>query len=116
MNTREWIHVDDHCSALWFLANNGVYGQKYHIGDHNTMTNIELAHMVAKLICTDDSQMSWSAAVEYVADRPSHDLKYILNFNKIKQLGWHPRVKFTDGLRQTVSWYRKNQDWWRQLQ
>lgn len=108
MNIRDWIHVDDHASALDLLLHSGTNGETYNIGCDNEITNMEITRAILKLMDKDES------SIEYVADRPGHDKKYAIDSSKIKGLGWKPKYtseNFEEGLKNTVDWYLNNLDW-----
>lgn len=109
-NVRDWIHVEDHCRAIGFLLGAGQPGEIYNIGGGNERTNLEITHAILQLLDKDES---W---IEYVQDRPGHDLRYSLDCTKLFRLGWRPARSFEEGLEETVRWYRKNEWWWRPLQ
>jgi len=109
-NVRDWLHVDDHCAGLQLVARHGRPGEVYHIGGGTELTNKELT---ARLL--EACGAGWEM-VENVADRKGHDRRYALDITKItKELGYAPRVDFTDGLAATVSWYREHRAWWEPL-
>ncbi|MDS1270785.1 dTDP-glucose 4,6-dehydratase [Lipingzhangella sp. LS1_29] len=109
-NVREWLHVADHCRAVHLALTKGVAGEVYNVGGGNELTNIEITERLLELCGADRS------AIEWVADRPGHDRRYAIDESKIRaELGYEPLVSFTDGLAQTVTWYRDNPDWWRPL-
>lgn len=106
-NSRDWLHVDDHCHALRLVLDGGRPGQVYNIGGGTELTNTELtAHLLKECGATWDS-------VEHVPDRKGHDLRYSVDHSKIStELGYHPRHTFEEGLTQTVTWYRAHPDRW----
>ncbi len=107
-NVRDWIHVVDHCVALDLLLYSGVDGEVYNIGAENERDNIEIAQLILRILKKPADMFT------FVADRPGHDLRYAVNANKIKQLGWSPhynREKFETGLSETITWYLEHQDW-----
>ncbi len=114
-NVRDWLFVEDHANALINIMTRGTPGEVYNVGGHNEKTNIE----VVKTICSilDDFRPRTSGAkyqelIEFVADRPGHDLRYAIDASKIKrELGWTPAEDFESGIRKTVRWYLDNQDW-----
>lgn len=102
LNVRDWIHVDDHCSAVWEVYERGKIGEVYNIGSDNEWSNGEL---VRKIVSMMDK---WSAKIEYVNDRLGHDRRYAINSSKIhKELGWYAKIAFEDGLKSTIEWYIK---------
>ncbi|MEV2196556.1 dTDP-glucose 4,6-dehydratase [Streptomyces phaeochromogenes] len=107
-NSREWLHVDDHCRAVQLVLTSGRAGEIYNVGGGHEIPNIALAGQIVEM-CGSDSSM-----IRHVADRKGHDLRYSLDDTKIReQLGYAPRMPFERGLRETVAWYRKNPGWWR---
>jgi dTDP-glucose 4,6-dehydratase len=109
-NVRDWLHVDDHCRGIHSVLMNGRSGEVYNIGGGRELTNNEITRMILKAMDADES------AIEYVEDRKGHDLRYSVNWTKInRELGYEPQVKFEDGLRETIQWYRDNEAWWKPL-
>ena len=110
INVRDWLHVDDHCRAIHAVLMNGKAGEVYNIGGGRELTNLEITHLILKSMGADES------SIEYVADRKGHDLRYSVDWRKInRDLGYEPQVKFEDGLRETIEWYRNNRAWWEPL-
>jgi dTDP-glucose 4,6-dehydratase len=105
-NVREWLHVADHCAALQLVLTDGEPGEIYNIGSGVEVTNTAIAHRLVELCGADP------ALIHHVADRKGHDLRYSLNIDKITKLGFSPAVEFTEGLRDTVRWYRDHPAWW----
>lgn len=118
-NVRDWLYVEDHCSALAHVIHLGKPGETYNIGGNNEVKNIDLV----KMICSLMDEMAENLPVKpsqqlitFVADRPGHDRRYAMNATKIKtELGWSPSVTVEEGLRKTVHWFLTNQDWWQPL-
>ncbi|MEU7563568.1 dTDP-glucose 4,6-dehydratase [Streptomyces eurythermus] len=109
-NSRDWLHVDDHCRGISLVATRGRPGEVYHIGGGTELTNRELTKRLLGLCGADAS------SVRHVADRPGHDLRYALDIGKIAgELGYAPRTDFTTGLADTVRWYAENRAWWEPL-
>ncbi len=107
LHVRDWIHVNDHCSAIELLLTKGVPGDVYNIGADNERSNLDVFAFLKKILNKEIKSMS-------VADRPGHDRRYAIDAGKIMKLGWnplYPRERFEEGLRQTVSWYLKNDAW-----
>ncbi len=109
LNFRDWLHVEDHCSAIEAILLKGKIGETYCIGGAKKGTNnMELVRMILKLMNKGEDSL------EYVADRPAHD-NYAVNWDKInKELGWEPQYDLESGLKQTVDWYTQNQTWWQE--
>lgn len=99
---REWIYVDDHCSAIMNIVERAPLNEIYNIGSGVESTNIKMVHKVSKLIGTE------GATVNFVKDRPGHDFRYSVNCSKIQKLGWKPAFNFDDGMRKCVKWYIDN--------
>ncbi|NGO67562.1 dTDP-glucose 4,6-dehydratase [Streptomyces boncukensis] len=107
-NSREWLHVDDHCRAIHLVLARGRAGEVYNVGSGDELTNRELTERILRL-CGAGAEM-----VRRVADRKGHDLRYSLDDSKIREeLGYAPRVAFEGGLARTVAWYRDNPGWWK---
>jgi len=107
MQVRNWLYVTDHCSGIDAALRKGEPGQVYNIGGPDEMPNIEVVRTILRLTDRDES------LIEYVKDRPGHDLRYSLSSAKLaKSLGWEAEVGFEEGIRRTVDWYRDNEAWW----
>lgn len=105
-NVRDWIHVRDHCRAIYAVWMGGKKGEVYNIGGRCEKTNLELTHALL------DAMGKPRSLFRYVKDRPGHDRRYAIDCRKIeRELGWRPEVRFEDGLRATVDWYVRNTDW-----
>lgn len=104
-NIREWLYVDDHCDALELILDRGTIGEQYNIGSPHHPTNLELAQMIIGESDRNASPM-WNDNIEFVTDRPGHDIRYALNYDKIKSLGWEPRYTLEEGLKKTISWFK----------
>ncbi len=106
INVRDWIYVTDHCSAILKVLIEGREGEIYNIGADCEYSNINLIKKLLKIINKPESLIS------FVKDRPGHDLRYAINYNKIrKELHWKPEVNFREGLKLTVQWYLDNKNW-----
>jgi dTDP-glucose 4,6-dehydratase len=116
-NVRDWLYVDDHARALLLVNEKGVPGETYNVGGHNERTNLE----VVKTVCAILDELRPGKAkheelIQYVADRPGHDLRYAIDPSKLMDgLGWRPRENFESGIRKTVRWYLDNEWWWRPI-
>jgi len=109
-NIRDWIYVDDHNEGVDLIIQKGRIGETYCLGGNSEKTNLEVTKTILKLLGKGEEM------IEYVKDRPGHDQRYAIDFNKIKQeLNWEPHVDFERGLRQTIAWYKNNQDWWQRV-
>lgn len=116
LNTRDWLHVEDHAEALVKILTEGRIGEKYNVGGCNELTNIEVVKRIfdtVQEIVPDISFESFDEAVTYVKDRPGHDWRYAIDPTKMQtELGWKPKYDFETGLRQTIEWYVNNREWW----
>jgi dTDP-glucose 4,6-dehydratase len=108
-NIRDWIHVSDHCRAVEFVLEHGNPGEIYNIGGGHEKTNLEITRKILDLLSKDDSM------IEYVTDRAGHDFRYSLDCSKLHAMGWKPRYSFDEVLEETVTWYTRNEWWWRPL-
>ncbi|HWH28442.1 MAG TPA: dTDP-glucose 4,6-dehydratase, partial [Mycobacteriales bacterium] len=108
-NVRDWIHVDDHNSAVWAIVDGGRSGETYMIGADGEKNNKEVVELILELMGLERD------AYDHVSDRPGHDLRYAIDATKLRtELGWTPTfTTFRDGLAATVEWYRENEAWWR---
>ncbi|MCA9381825.1 dTDP-glucose 4,6-dehydratase [Candidatus Dojkabacteria bacterium] len=108
---RDWLFVEDHCKAIDLIISNGKLGETYCIGGDSEIPLKEFIEKVCKLM-----NVEFEDTVEIVPDRKSHDLRYAIDHTKItKELGWKPSVKFEDGLKLTIDWYKENESWWKDL-
>ena len=107
-NERDWLYVEDHCSAIHLLVDDGDAGT-YNIGADAQMANIDLTRKLLEILDRDES---W---IEKVEDRKGHDLRYAVDSSNLRSLGWEPAQPFEDRLLDTVEWYRRREDWWRPL-
>ncbi len=109
LNVRDWIHVEDHNSAVWTIIERGQIGETYLIGADGEMTNLEVVRLLLAEFGQDPD------GFEHVNDRAGHDLRYAIDSSRLRdELGWSPRYPdFADGLRATIDWYRANEAWWR---
>jgi len=108
-NERDWLYVEDHCAAIYLLINEGQKGEIYNIGANAQLSNLELTRRILDAFGVDES---W---IDYVPDRPGHDLRYAVDSSKIRRLGWEPQHPFEERLMDTIEWYRKREDWWRPI-
>jgi len=109
LNVRDWIHVEDHNSAVWTIIDKGRIGETYLIGADGEKNNRQVVELILEL-----SGLS-KDAFDLVGDRPGHDMRYAIDSSKLRtELGWAPRyANFEDGLAATIDWYRANEAWWR---
>ena len=106
LNVRDWLYVYDHCSAIDTVLHKGKIGEVYNIGGHNEKTNLEITKIILNAMGKDES------SIEYVQDRLGHDRRYAIDNHKIQsQLGWKPSLTFEEGIKLTIDWYLKNQNW-----
>jgi dTDP-glucose 4,6-dehydratase len=114
MNVRDWLYVRDHAEALWQVLNRGRSGETYNIGGHNEWANIRIVELICDLIDEMKPGLGGDSRklITFVKDRPGHDRRYAIDATKMRQeLGWKPAYTFEKGIRETVLWYLKNQDW-----
>jgi dTDP-glucose 4,6-dehydratase len=109
LNERDWLYVEDHCSAIHLLVDQGRLGEVYNISADAQLTNLEVTHKLLSLLGKDES------SIEHVEDRKGHDRRYALDSSKLRGLGWQPAHTFDERLVDTVDWYRRREDWWRPL-
>jgi dTDP-glucose 4,6-dehydratase len=111
LNVRDWIHVDDHNTAVWTILDKGAIGETYLIGADGEVDNLTVVRDILELMgrAPDD--------FDHVTDRPGHDRRYAIDSTRLRtELGWEPRYpSFRDGLAATIEWYRTNEDWWRPM-
>jgi dTDP-glucose 4,6-dehydratase len=114
-NVRDWLYVKDHCLAVWEIMKNGTRGETYNIGGRYEMANIDTVNMVCDLldkIKPRDDQSSRRELIEFVKDRPGHDLRYAIDSSKLEnELGWAPLESFESGLKKTIQWYLDSSQW-----
>ncbi|SFC30828.1 dTDP-glucose 4,6-dehydratase [Bacillus sp. 491mf] len=110
LNIRDWLHVNDHCSAIDVVLHKGKFGEVYNIGGNNEKTNIEVVEQIMAILKRGRDD------ILHVKDRLGHDRRYAIDAKKIKQeLGWQPTYTFKKGIEETVHWYEQNEQWWRPL-
>jgi len=117
LNVRDWLYVEDHADALLTVLGKGALGRSYNIGGENEATNIDLVKTLCAIL---DAKRPAGAPhadlIEFVKDRPGHDLRYAIDPSRIRtELGWRPSVTLDEGLEKTVTWYLDNEAWWRPL-
>ena len=108
-NVRDWIHTEDHSSAVWTILTRGRIGETYLIGADGEKNNIDVLREILRAMGQPEDAFDW------VRDRPGHDRRYAIDSTKLRrELGWRPRhTDFAEGLADTIAWYRDNEDWWR---
>jgi dTDP-glucose 4,6-dehydratase len=110
LNIRDWLHVDDHCRGIYLALTKGRSGEIYNIGGGRELTNLEITNLILESMGADET------FVEFVEDRKGHDIRYSVDWTKIaNELGYSPQVSFENGLRDTIDWYRNNEEWWKPL-
>ncbi|MED5018953.1 dTDP-glucose 4,6-dehydratase [Paenibacillus chibensis] len=111
MNIRDWLYVEDHCSAIDLVIRQGQNGEVYNIGGNNERTNIQIVKAILKELGKPES------LITYVQDRPGHDRRYGIDPAKLTQeLGWKPKHHFETGIKETIRWYLDHQEWWTRIQ
>lgn len=109
-NVRDWLYVEDHCSAIDVIIHNGTVGAVYNIGGHNERTNLEVVKTILRELDKPES------LITYVTDRAGHDLRYAIDPIKISnELGWLPTTSFDEGIKMTIKWYLDNREWWEEI-
>ncbi|MCY3012586.1 MAG: dTDP-glucose 4,6-dehydratase [Planctomycetota bacterium] len=118
-NIRDWLHVEDHCRALWRVVTRGALGQTYNVGGNNEMRNIDLVSLLCEIMDRLHPRKDgarYKGQIHFVTDRPGHDARYAIDASKIdRELGWRPEQSRETGFEQTVRWYLENRDWWEQI-
>lgn len=108
LNVRDWIHVEDHNTAVWTIIDRGEIGNTYLIGADGEKNNLEVVQLILEQFGYDKDDF------DHVTDRPGHDLRYAIDNTSLLELGWQPQFpNFADGLADTIAWYRDNEAWWR---
>lgn len=109
-NVRDWLYVEDHCSAIDLVMRKGRVGQVYNVGGHNEKTNLQVVKAILKYLNKPES------LITFVTDRPGHDMRYAIDPTKIhNELGWLPQTRFDDGIKKTIDWYLQNKPWWENI-
>jgi dTDP-glucose 4,6-dehydratase len=114
MNIRDWLYVEDHAAAIDLIFHKGKNGDTYNIGGNNELTNIELIHILCKVMNKKlhYPEGTCEKLITYVKDRAGHDLRYAIDSSKLQQeLGWQPSLQFEEGIEKTVDWYLANAEW-----
>jgi len=117
-NVRDWLYVEDHCSALDLILIKGRIGETYNVGGHNERQNIQIVQTICQLMDQklDRPVGTHAQLIQYVKDRPGHDLRYAIDPSKlVNELGWKPQTNFESGIQKTIDWYLENRDWWQQI-
>ncbi|HXY47351.1 MAG TPA: dTDP-glucose 4,6-dehydratase [Thermoplasmata archaeon] len=109
-NVRDWIYVLDHCAAIDLISHRGEIGTTYLVSAENELSNLDVIRRILRLMGRTEDRIEW------VADRKGHDRRYALDPHRLREnLGWRPEVTFDDGLRTTIEWYTKHEEWWAPL-
>jgi len=115
-NSREWIHVEDHCEALFRLYLKGKIGENYNVGSGINLKNINLVKKILKICKSIKIKIGKKTKIKFVKDRPGHDFRYALDNKKIyKHLKWKPKINFNKGLQQTIMWYLNNENFLKKI-
>ena len=110
MQVRDWLHVSDHCSAIWTVFEQAEAGAVYNVGGNNEQPNIAVVKLLLQILGKPES------LIEYVTDRPGHDRRYAIDASRIRDdLGWEPARTFDEALPATVQWYLDNREWWERI-
>jgi dTDP-glucose 4,6-dehydratase len=112
-NVRDWTYVEDNAAAQWLVLTEGEPGAIYNVGAGNEMSNRELTYAILARFGLEGADAA--SRIEHVADRPGHDLRYSVDTERIRALGWAPAVTFDEALERTIDWYVANEWWWRPL-
>ncbi|MEF9992431.1 MAG: dTDP-glucose 4,6-dehydratase [Romboutsia sp.] len=109
-NIRDWLYVEDHCSAIDLIIHDGKVGQVYNVGGHNEKTNLDVVKTILTIL---DKPFD---LITYVTDRPGHDLRYAIDPTKLEnELGWKAKYNFDSGIEMTIKWYLDNKSWWENI-
>tara|TARA_Y100000590_G_scaffold302975_1_gene341601 strand:+ start:301 stop:1332 length:1032 start_codon:yes stop_codon:yes gene_type:complete len=115
-NSREWIHVLDHCEALLKIFFQGKIGESYNVGSNQNLKNIDIAKKLIKIAKNKSLKITKKVKIKFVKDRPGHDFRYALNSRKIfKKLGWRSKISLNNGLSNTFDWYFKNKKFFKSI-
>lgn len=111
LNIRDWLYVEDHCSAIDLVLHKGRNGEVYNIGGNNERTNVHIVTTILEQLGKSES------LITYVKDRPGHDRRYGIDPTKtMTELGWKPKHSFETGIKETIAWYLRNKEWWTRIQ
>lgn len=117
-NVRDWLHVDDHASALLHILSAGEIGHSYNVGGKSEHTNLEIVSKICAIMdrIRPNERGSYSSLITFVKDRPGHDLRYAIDPSLLeKELCWRPTYSIDAGLEHTITWYLDNEEWWQPL-
>jgi len=117
LQVRDWLYVEDHADALLTILQRGELGRSYNVGGENERRNIDLVTTICAILDRlRPGSKPYADQIEYVTDRPGHDMRYAIDPTRIREeLGWRPSVTIEQGLEKTVQWYLDNQGWWQAL-
>ena len=111
LNVRDWIHVEDHCAAVFDVLMQGRAGEIYNVGADSERRNLDLVRSILSHLGKSED------LIQFVPDRPGHDRRYAIDSTKLRtEIGWKPLRDFEQGLAETIEWYRQNESWWREVQ
>jgi len=123
LNIRDWLYVEDHAKAIWEIIKSGKSGETYNIGGRSEKTNLEVVHTLCDELekaapaaqnpkLSEQGFSNYRELIHFVKDRPGHDRRYAIDCNKIEnELGWHPVVSFSEGIKKTIHWFLDNSTW-----
>ena len=115
-NSREWIHVEDHCEALFRLYLKGKNGESYNVGSGNNLKNLDLVKKIIKVCKSMKIKIGKKTKIKFVKDRPGHDFRYALDNRKMSnKLNWKTKIKFDQGLKRTIEWYFNNKKFFNKI-
>lgn len=110
MNIRDWLFVEDHCSAIDIVLHEAQIGEIYNVGGNNEKANIYIVKTILKQLDKDET------LINYVKDRPGHDRRYAIDSSKLKRdFNWEPQYVFEEGMKETINWYLTNKEWWEKI-
>ncbi len=109
LNVRDWLYVEDNCTAIDTIYSRGISGEVYNIGAGNERTNLDIAKIILRVLNKNENQIT------FVQDRAGHDFRYSISSEKIHTLGWNPSHLFEDAIQKTITWYEQNAWWWKPL-
>lgn len=109
LNMRDWLYVEDNCTAIDIVLHKGEYGKCYNIGSANERKNIQITKEILKQLGKGTD------CIKYVKDRPGHDWRYAITNNQLKRIGWRETTTFKEGIQKTIEWYKNNEWWWKPL-
>ncbi len=104
-NVRDWLYVEDHCSAIDLVSQKGSIGEVYNIGGHNEYTNLDIVMIILKQLGKSEK------LITFVSDRLGHDRRYAIDPTKVRELGWRPSTAFPQGIEKTIEWYAEHSEW-----